>query len=255
MHIVSLSPRFVHNTPQHPTLKTATIPATDTDPFGNKTVFSCPDQVTVNPATTQKTYHYVFRDANSYAKSVAMSANAEVHTGVFKASVSVQQAHQTMSDGLNIIAESTSEIGIYTITLDAPLVLQLDEKLKQFIETLPDEYNTTTADAFDQFVQFYGTHYVSAITLGGKATMHSIITQAFAGTHSNTVVQAQVSASWMELVAAVVQARPRARVRRSTRAARPSQRSPRAETRPSRGSKMRPSGRRGPNQSRQARQS
>ena len=175
--------------------KLPTIPATDTDPFGNKTVFSCPDQVTVNPATTQKTYHYVFRDANSYAKSVAMSANAEVHTGFFKASVSVQQAHQIMSDGLNIIAESTSEIGIYTITLDAPLVLQLDEKLKQFIETLPDEYNTTTADAFDQFVQFYGTHYVSAITLGGKATMHSIITHAFAGTHSNTVVQAQVSAS------------------------------------------------------------
>ena len=97
------------------------------DPFGNKTTYSYANQATVTQSTNQVTEFNIFRSVTEYISHQQHSAQADAEYGMFfKASVDTQWASTTMSDGLHIVAVSTSELGVYSITLDTPMFLRPD---------------------------------------------------------------------------------------------------------------------------------
>jgi hypothetical protein len=111
----------------------------------------------------------------------------------FKVSGETEWASTTMSDGLHIVAVSTSELGVYSIMLDSAMFLQPDTQFAAYVDNLPMDYN---ADAYKQFIKTYGTHYVSAGTLGGRASMRTVISHDFFSTQSDSNISAQVRVTW-----------------------------------------------------------
>lgn len=167
---------------------------TYTDPFGNRTTYSYADQVTVRASTTGDASHSVFRSVQEYVTQQQNSVNIHGHYGAFfKASTSTTWAKSKMSDSLSIIAISESQLGLYTITVDTPVALQFDEQFLQNVANLPDDYDE---EEYQQFMQNYGTHYISAATLGGKATMKTTIAHDYFSTHTDTNIQANVEVSF-----------------------------------------------------------
>ena len=165
-----------------------------TDPFGNQTAYSFPDQAKVTQKTTQFLGHQIYRSVNEYVQQ--QSVNADVKVGIgpwFSASVDTQNAHSVMKDGLHLVAESTCELGIYQITLDPGLLLTPHPKLAQYVALLPDQYDPA---AYGQFVADWGTHFVSSATLGGKARMSTTISQEYYSHQSDRSIQAQLQISW-----------------------------------------------------------
>ena len=76
-----------------------------TDPFGNQTAYSFPDQAKVTQETTQFVGHQIYRSVNEYVQQ--QSANADVRVGIgpwFSASVDTQNAHSVMKDGLRTLS-------------------------------------------------------------------------------------------------------------------------------------------------------
>ena len=140
--------------------------------------------------------HNVYRSVNDYVSSQCIRANVDAgFGGFFSASVATNTAAQTMKQGLEIVAESQCEIGLYTITLDPSLLLskQLNSKFSDYLAALPDKYDN---DTYSKFIKDYGTHYVSAATLGGLATMSTTISQEYFSQKSDTNIQAQLQVAW-----------------------------------------------------------
>ena len=164
------------------------------DPFGNQTVYSYPDQAKVTAKTTQFLGHNVYRSVSEYVQQQATNAGVRVGFGPwFSASFQTQTAHSQMQDGMHIVAESTCELGVYDVTLDPGLLLTPHPKLEQYIEAMPAEYDP---EVYGQFVDDWGTHYVSSATLGGKATMSTVIAQEYYSHQSDSSTQAQLKIAW-----------------------------------------------------------
>jgi len=164
------------------------------DPFGNKTVYAYPDQATVTQKTTQFMGHSIYRSVSQYVRQQSTNAHVKVGYGPwFSASAETASAHSVMRDGLHVVAKSTCELGIYDITLDPGMLLSADPKFLQYVQALPEQYDPT---AYGQFVNQYGTHFVSSATLGGKATMSTTISHDYYSTQSDSSIQAQLAVSW-----------------------------------------------------------
>lgn len=114
-----------------------------TDPFGNNTEYSYPDQYTVRQQGERFKGHTIYRAVESYAHSEAQSASRSVSVGhgFFKASVKVKHAQSVMSDGLHVVTGTKHQIGLYEIDLDPGFLLTLDDKLQRCLEYLPEEYD------------------------------------------------------------------------------------------------------------------
>ena len=163
------------------------------DPFGNNTVYGYPDQAKVQRATMQQTEHKISRSVSQYASEQAVNANVDAKVGPwFSASVKTNKAWSTMKDGTHIIAESSSQVGVFNIQLDPGALLSPHPKLSQFLATLPEEYDQA---AYQQFIAAYGTHFVSSGTFGGRATMETVIAQKYNSRQSDFSIQAQLQMS------------------------------------------------------------
>jgi len=164
------------------------------DPFGNTTIYSYPDQAHTTQSTSQFLGHNVYRSVNDYVH--AQATDARVHTGFggfFSASVETKSASEIMKDNMHIIAESKAQVGIYTITLDPAKLLSPGTKFMQYINMLPSTYDI---QAYAQFIQDWGTHYVSAATFGGVAKMHTTISHSYYSYHSDSAIQANLKVMW-----------------------------------------------------------
>lgn len=164
------------------------------DPFGNTTIYSYPDQAYVMQSTSQFLGHNVYRSVTDYVHDQATDARVDAGIGgFFSASVETKSASQTMMDNLHIIAESKAQVGIYTVTLDPALLLGPASKFAQYVNLLPDTYDD---QAYAQFIQDWGTHYVSAATFGGVAKMHTTISHSYYSYHSDSAIQVNLKVMW-----------------------------------------------------------
>eukprot|EP00035_Acanthoeca_spectabilis_P025078 m.456717 g.456717 ORF g.456717 m.456717 type:complete len:408 (+) comp21109_c0_seq1:41-1264(+) len=164
------------------------------DPFGNKTTFSYANQARVTQAADQVTQFSIFRSVSDFVSYQQANAHVDASYGMFfKASVDTKWAQSYTNEGLHIVAVTTNELGVYSITLDPPMFMQPDSQFSAYVDALPSEYD---ADAYNQFIQYYGTHYVSAGTLGGRATMRTIIDHDYYSTQSDASISAQLQVTW-----------------------------------------------------------
>lgn len=98
-----------------------------------------------------------------------------------------------MSDNLHIVADSKCELGIYSITLDPPMFLQPHPKPLQYIDYLPEAFDSA---AHQRFIDYYGTHYIYAATLGGRARMKTVVSHGYYGSQSDSSITANLHATW-----------------------------------------------------------
>ena len=164
------------------------------DPFGNNSKYSYADQMIVTQKTTQATGHSVYRSVHDYISQQQNSANIHASVGMFfKASAETKWAKGAMSDSLHIVAVSECELGVYSITLSPTMFLKANAQLLQYFDSLPDTYDEVE---YMTFLQTYGTHYVSAATFGGKATMKTVISHDYYSTQSDSSIIANVEVGW-----------------------------------------------------------
>lgn len=166
------------------------------NPFDNGTSYSYADQATVMGHTEKSTTHSVYRSVSEYVSSQSHEAHASLNLGFFKASTETSWASSQMSDGLHIVAVSTFETGLYSITLKPPQLLQADLDMLAYIDSLPEVYD---AAEYQKFITYYGTHYPFQVTLGGRAKMNTVISNDFSSSHSDSSISASLSASWGSL--------------------------------------------------------
>ena len=164
------------------------------NPFDNGTSYSYPDQTTVRGHSEKTTSHSVYRSVSDYVSSQSHEAHASAHAGgFFKASVETKWASSHMSDSLHIVAVSEYEVGVYSIALQPPPLLKAHPDMLAYIDMLPEAYDD---GAYQNFITYYGTHYPFQVTLGGRARMKTVISNAFSSTHSDSSITASVHASW-----------------------------------------------------------
>jgi hypothetical protein len=101
-----------------------------------------------------------------------------------------------MSDSLHIVAVSEYEVGVFSITLKPPVLLEAHADFLKYVDSLPESYDPAM---YQNFITFYGTHYPTQVTLGGRARMKTVISNAFFSTQSDSSITASVSASWGSL--------------------------------------------------------
>ena len=167
------------------------------NPFDNGTSYSYADQATVRGHTEKNTAHTVYRSVTDYVTSQSNEAHASVSYGMFfKASVETKWASAHMSDSLSIVAVSEYEVGLYSVTLKPPQLLQAHPDFLKYVDMLPDTYD---AAAYQNFITYYGTHYPFQVALGGRARMKTVVANAFSSTHSDSDITASLSASWGKL--------------------------------------------------------
>lgn len=180
---------------------------TYTDPFGNRTVYSVPDEADVATGSTQFMGHAVARSVSDFVATQASWAGVDAHFGPwFSASFETKDVASKMQDSMHIVIDSRSKVTLYVATLDPPWQLSPDPKFQQAVNALPATYD---AAAYADIVKYYGTHYVAVAEFGGLSRMRTIASQSYYSVTSDSELQAQAQASSGASLAAVEAAAPR----------------------------------------------
>merc|ERR1712070_1091372 len=100
--------------------------------------------------------------------------------GLFSASIDVTYAQRYLSQRSSYHGFSTVEklATIYQVGMLPSFLLPLDSNFEQSVKHYFDgDFNQNN---FDDFVKYFGTHYIISATFGGKAIMKSAVAASYA---------------------------------------------------------------------------
>jgi len=108
---------------------------------------------------------YSAAKANSNSSSVAPT-NASVNSldlSSFSGSVSVNYASTTLSDNQHILIENSLEVGLWQLVLGPDLAIR-----DTVAAAVQSAMSLGTTEAYAEFIDKYGTHYIDSVIVGGK---------------------------------------------------------------------------------------
>lgn len=173
------------------------------NPFNSQEQKSYPDQMNVKnaPSTLGSISSRTYFSERDYANSLAIDAGLDASVGLFSASVDVKYAESFMSKRSEYLGFTVAErmATIYQADLKPPFLLPLDPDFKQATKYyFGGQYD---AKKFAEFVEYYGTHYVTRAAFGGKGEMKTAVSKSFAEAHQTNDLNIQASAHFSFLAA------------------------------------------------------
>jgi hypothetical protein len=155
--------------------------------------FSYPDQFALPITSTGigGTSFIVSKSASDHAKQQSTNAQIEAGGWGFSASASTTVAHGQTSNGKAIYATKRTTISTFKVGLipSTSKLYQAHPDLREAIARLPSQLT------YDDFLDMYGTHYITESTFGGEYGMISTISSSSSGSTDSWSVQAAMQGS------------------------------------------------------------
>jgi len=158
--------------------------------FNNQT-FSVPDQVVVRSTGTREQVSNVFHSAQDYASYSASKAGLSIGIpGLFSFSFDTLSTTAVWEHWQSVLSvtEETVELlqaEIPYFDLDAG---NTDAQFNASWPSLPAQY------AYQAFVQAFGTHYITSVSLGARTSMRSWVDQVFFSENTDSSISESASA-------------------------------------------------------------
>ncbi|CAF1533633.1 unnamed protein product [Rotaria sp. Silwood1] len=159
---------------------------------GKDRTFAIPKDVQVADISLRKvdsceTIAYTFESFfQSYFHSITFGIRFSIPSSinvVLGYSGILKQIHDVMTKNEKAVGVSTIWWGLYSVQLAPPLSLKLDPTFNQSVGLLVSEApNPSTEDHqeyYNQFIQTYGTHYISRIIVGGTAHLYTLMDSSY----------------------------------------------------------------------------
>ena len=168
--------------------------------------YSVPNGVTKPVPASTCTQDFTFNavsGANSFSKSLSSSTSFDVK--IFKAAFSASADYQTVytqtSKNKMVVTSSYTQCAVYSASLKLPNTPPtFDENFYLEIEQMPNEYNNKNESNlqffYDFFTKYFGTHYISQITMGGIFGTLSSMESFSYSTFSSSNLDIKTSASY-----------------------------------------------------------
>jgi len=148
---------------------------------------SCADQVFVHFYDKAEYKVGVYTALAEYvaAKVEAVGINGaawdSVNNSIFAGSEEVAQAGAVLAGAEFLLAVAKFEISLYSAELyNDSTSLTLHKYFQKAVESLPEQYDE---QAYSNFIQSYGTHYVSYVVLGGRLSYEAAISANFSAAY------------------------------------------------------------------------
>ncbi|CAH1781035.1 unnamed protein product [Owenia fusiformis] len=118
---------------------------------------------------------YLWKDYNEIKRTWSDHVELEIIPGIFGFSASYSALHHKITAEKKFVEDVTSFVSAFRAELKPSWQIQLNSGARQYIDTiLPNTYEANM-EAWDRFVEFYGTHYYAQGSYGGllKMTMET----------------------------------------------------------------------------------
>ncbi|CAF4664357.1 unnamed protein product, partial [Rotaria socialis] len=174
--------------------------------FGKERVFTKPRHVQITDISLRRqstcetvayTFETFFRSycrSTSFGIGIGLPGVANVAIGYSK---TLKEIEQSMKRNDKAVGISSTWWGFYSIQIAPPFLMKLDPMFTGSVELLateaPNPSNEDHQTFYNQFVQTFGTHYVSRVIVGGTAYLYSLIDSSFHNKSSYREVSSQVS--------------------------------------------------------------
>ncbi|CAF2975083.1 unnamed protein product [Rotaria sp. Silwood2] len=183
----------------------------NTTPFqtkilGQDRVFTRPKLVQITDISVRKqdtcqTVAYTFESFfRSYFQSTSFGIGIGI-PGVISAAVgysqTLRQVQEAITKSEKAVGVSTTWWGLYSVQLAPPFLLKLDPMFIESVDVLASEASNPSNEDhqayYNQFVETYGTHYVSRIVVGGTAYLYTLLDSSYHKMSSYEETTSQVS--------------------------------------------------------------
>eukprot|EP00484_Ammonia_sp_Unknown_P030303 CAMPEP_0197034130 /NCGR_PEP_ID=MMETSP1384-20130603/12325_1 /TAXON_ID=29189 /ORGANISM="Ammonia sp." /LENGTH=579 /DNA_ID=CAMNT_0042464015 /DNA_START=91 /DNA_END=1830 /DNA_ORIENTATION=+ len=154
---------------------------------------SCVEEFTYNAVT----------GANSYSKSLTSDTSFEAKGfgAAFSASVDYQSVYKTTSEKKTMYTSTNTKCSNYAANLNLPYDLPaFTSNFYSTVENMPNNYNASNSANkqwfFNFFTKYFGTHYITKITMGGIfGTLSEMETFSYSS-YSSSNLEISTSASY-----------------------------------------------------------
>ncbi|CAF3178894.1 unnamed protein product [Rotaria sp. Silwood2] len=160
--------------------------------LGQDRVFTRPKLVQITDISVRKqdtcqTVAYTFESFfRSYFQSTSFGIGIGI-PGVISAAVgysqTLRQVQEAITKSEKAVGVSTTWWGLYSVQLAPPFLLKLDPMFIESVDVLASEASNPSNEDhqayYNQFVETYGTHYVSRIVVGGTAYLYTLLDSSY----------------------------------------------------------------------------
>ncbi|CAF2064098.1 unnamed protein product [Rotaria magnacalcarata] len=145
-------------------------------------------------AYTFETFFRSYCRSTSFGIGMGLPGVASVAIGYSK---TLKEIEQSMKRNDRAVGVSSTWWGFYSIQIAPPFLMKLDPMFAESVELLATEASNPSNEdhqtLYNQFIQTFGTHYVSRVIVGGTAYLYSIMEASFHNKSSYREVSSQVS--------------------------------------------------------------
>lgn len=167
---------------------TYAVNATWSNPLKPDKIYSVPDHVKVVVTPSAGSESEVFKTSADYAHSLSVSVGLGLNIKGFGLSATYSQQNSNMEDNSRSLTLVDDHVTFYTVGLPPMIdILELDDTFKDVVNQLPTAFDPTP---YQEFVNSYGTHFVSAATYGGSVHMIGTTESAYSSSTTSYAIQA-----------------------------------------------------------------
>jgi len=167
--------------------------------------YNFPDQTRVSSESSYSMHSYVYESLNTYVNSLSNQLSVSVSTRKYGIKVGVtaglERLETQMEAHAGVLAAATMKVPLYNVQMLPNM--RLSNSFVYDVEQLPtiyDSSNPTTVNKFAQFLNKYGTHVQTGVTMGGEITALGIINGTQSASYSNLAVQLQLKLSMLTVL-------------------------------------------------------
>lgn len=145
---------------------------------------------------------HIFNRTLSYAEYLSRKTNARGRIGPwFSAGGSTKKVQEIVRNGTHAFVKVDQDIKVYELTLEDPIHFLIPSSLlNRTINYLPDNYNNSTKKIYrDYFIKYFGTHFITKVYLGGKASTETILTTSYISRYGESYSKIQAKAEFFFL--------------------------------------------------------
>ena len=174
------------------------------NPFNSSLVYAVPIEASVRDKTHGQSAveSKTFYTSQSYANDLSTSVGLSVSYLAFSASTKVSYAEQHLMDKSRYgsIVTSEMQVTLYEVVLDPPQLLNMSSSLSRYLALLPPEYNASTNATYNEFLDYYGSHFIYSATFGGAGRMTSVVNSEYSKTQNQNSIAAEASLKFKFLI-------------------------------------------------------
>jgi len=162
------------------------------DPNSEQT-YAVPDNMSVLNVSSGAGSANVFQDASSYQQSIAQDAQIDFEYGEFSGQLSEAYSNITSEQNSVYYGVYSQSWNSWQVNLASNDLSNVDPAIlsSKLYTNVPSVFDQSNPQAFFDFFDYYGTHYVKQVSVGGRLDYYLAIDQSYSS--DTTTLEANVS--------------------------------------------------------------